>query len=134
MRMAQMCTGLLALLCLAGPAAANRMTDAWGNYTAYTKSPTSPPAVPTGQDGVCVCTLLSYQSPACQAAAKQHCSGGKTDAAVNSAFCNSMSGLKGVSNDTAAAAAVATYLQQLCYPLDTLQDDADYCPCFQVRN
>jgi hypothetical protein len=122
-----------AALNLLPPAAAG---NAWLRYSVFSL-PTARAPLPTlvGRDAVCRCTLLSYAASACQSAAAAHCA--QAASLERKAFCDgvlaSNGGLESLAGDALNAAAVAGYLQQLCFPSEKGgRGSPNYCTCFTV--
>ena len=112
--------------------------DAWQQYVSSSQAaPPSPPGASAGLAPICQCAVLAYTSPRCQAAARSHCAkrgGGAQDAFCSSVLAvNAEGALPGLAQDSVQAGKVAGYLQQECFPKDTLQGDASYCRCFKAR-
>lgn len=102
-------------------------------------SPAAPPGPAAGLAPLCRCAVLAYTSPSCQAAARAHCD--KRSGGAHDAFCSSVlatgavaagagGALPGLARDAVQAGKVAAYLQQQCFPGESLTGDADYCTCF----
>jgi hypothetical protein len=130
---------LLALLvgaAAAAPAPGSPFAAPWVRFQerAVAPSPRTQPGIAAGLPPVCACAVFALPSAPCQDAARAHC--GAAHGAAAAGFCRAVvgGGLKHLAADPAGLAAVGGYLQEECFPADSVRaEEPDFCPCFKVR-